>query len=180
MSSQDQTKQAARTAIRKIAKTYNKDFVDIFFATVNKVDKAARTCDVTPITGANATPITDVDLMPDANDGDLKIPKVNSTVAVAINNQLTPFVVAWSDLEEIILKGGLFGGLLKHAETKAALDGLQQQINTVKQATLTAITVYSAVIDAGASAAAFGTTVNAIVPILTNNLQNTKITHGDK
>src|ERR1039458_9493884 len=93
------TKKAARTAIQKICKVFGVDIVDIVEATVVSVDADKRTCVVTPISGPADTTIEDVALTPDMNDGELKLPTVDSTVAVCYSTILDPFIFAWSDLD---------------------------------------------------------------------------------
>jgi|ERR1019366_720609 hypothetical protein len=187
------TKQAARTAIRKIAGTYNLDIVEIILATVDKVDKVGRTCDVTPLSGRSDTAIAGVNLMAECNDGELKIPAIGSTVGIAISTQVEPFVFSWSDLSEWylvignttidILDGsikfgdGVYNGLTKIDELKTALNLLQSDINALKAATGAAITVYSAALDSGASAGTFNAVVLPQINLF--DIENKKILHGE-
>lgn len=93
-------KQAARKAIRIIAKTFNVDIPEIILCNVDAVSDDKRTCDVTPISGKSSTQITEVSLNAEKNDGEYKIPKVNSTVGVLHSSLVDPVVVSWSDLQE--------------------------------------------------------------------------------
>ncbi len=138
------TKKAARTAIQKIAGTYNRDVVEIINATVVSVDKTARTCVVTPLSGKSDTTIEDVGLMPERNDGEFKIPKVGSTVGVVTSTFVDPYIVSWSDLDEwylvigtttidvlngtIKLGDGSFGGIIKITDLTTKLNLLVSQL----------------------------------------------------
>lgn len=192
----ESTKQSIRTNIRKIAKTWNVDVVEIVNCTVDAVNKSARTCDVTPISGRADTQIKGVGLMPEKNDGELRVPTIGSTVGIVKSTMVDPYVVSWSDLEEwylvigttvidvingsIKFGDGSFNGLVKIQETIAAIDKLQSNIGKLGDYVQTAINVYSGALDAGVSAAAFGISLASLKldkPI-TNTMENKKITHG--
>lgn len=174
-----ETKRQAITAIQIIAGTFNKDIVDMFFAKVDKVTAVERTCDVTPITGKADTSVTDVSLMTEVSDGELKIPKVGSTVLVAISKDLTPFVFLWSDIDSITWKGGNFDGLVKVLDLTAKLNNLENKMNTV-------ITSYNSHTHAGVTVGSGATAVPAppivgtLTPTQKSDIENPLIKHGNK
>lgn len=172
------TKQAARTAIRKIAGTYDVAFTDILFAQVTAVDMAARTCDVKAITGKADTEMKDVNLQSDKSDGELKVPALNSTVVIAHSNTTDPFVILWSDIDEISWKGGNFGGLTKTQELKSQIDKLNSQL----QAVISSLQNWTVVPNDGGSAlkAYFAAQIAGKIQGDFSNIENTTIKHGDK
>ena len=64
-------------------------------------------------------------------DGLVQIPKVDSLVLVAkINNQIeNRFVVAFSEVEEVLFFNGENGGLVKVADLKTKLNNLENKVN---------------------------------------------------
>lgn len=191
------TNKAARTAIKKIAGTYNKTIVDVLFATVTKVDKTTRTCTVTPLSGRSDTEIDSVCLMPDNNDGELKIPSIGSTVGVALSTEVDAFIFAWSDLDEWLLtignttidvvngkttfNKGLLGGLVNIQVLEVALNELQTEINTLKatlQSNLTVMGIALAAVDGGVTTTqATILTATQLPQIDISQIEDTKILH---
>lgn len=192
----ESTKKAARTAIQKIAKTYNVDLVSIINATVTSVDKGSRTCVVTPLSGESDTPIEDVGLMVERNDGEFKIPSVGSTVGVVMSTNVDPYIISWSDLDEWyivigsttidLLKGELklggdaYGGIIKIDDLKTQWDANVTALKTVFQTVFAAID--SSLTTAGGPAVA----VSAYTPLASDiktlentTLENTNVKHGN-
>lgn len=187
------SKQAARTAIRKVAKTYNLDIVEIINATVVSVDKTARTCVVTPISGKSDTNIEDVGLMPERNDGEFKIPAVGSTVGVTMSTQVAPYIFSWSDLAEWylvigtttidVLAGtikfgdGSFLGLVKVSDLTTKLNAIENDINTLKNVFATWAPVAN---DGGAALKVAAATWygDTLTPTNQSEIENENITHG--
>jgi hypothetical protein len=191
----EETKKAAITAIQKIAKTYNVDLVTIINATVESVDKDKRTCVVTPLSGQSDTPIEDVGLMVERNDGEFKIPSVGSTVGVVMSTQVDPYIISWSDLDEwyvvignttidlingtLKLGDGTDGGLIKIDDLKSQWDANIQAIKAVFQ------TVFAAIDTSLTTAGGPAVAVSAYNPLAINikelnklTLENTTVKHG--
>ena len=138
--------QAIRTAIRKIARTYGIDMVDLMTATVTAVDRPTRTCTVTPVTGKADTQIDGVLLSADPNDGELKVPAIGSTVVVLTSTHNKAYVIGCSDLQEwsitigntvidlvngtIQMGDGSYGGLVKVVDLVTKINRLENMMNS--------------------------------------------------
>lgn len=186
------TKKAGRTAIKLIAGTLNVDIVQIINCEVLSVDKSARTCNVKPLSGRSDTEIDDVGLMPEKNDGELKIPSIGSTVGVAMSTQVDPYVISWSDLDEwylvigktiidvlsgsIKLGDGTYHGLVKVGDLTTKLNNLETLVNDILSG-LQGITV---TIPSGGGAVPFAPffTESPLTPTQQSDIENDKITHG--
>jgi len=145
-----ETIQAIRTAIRKIARTYGVDTVEIVVAEVMAVDKVKRTCDVKPVTGKGDTPIEGVFLNVVPNDGEIKVPAVGSMVVVVQSTYNKSYVIGFSDLTEwnitisntvidmvagtIQFGDGSYDGLIKIIDITAKLNNLVTEITALKTA----------------------------------------------
>lgn len=116
--------------IQELAGTRNQDEVKLYQATVNSVDTAKRTCNVTTITG-NATLTFDAQLMAGVADGILIIPEVESYVFVLKSKYTIPFIIAYSDIIEFSLMGGEFGGLVKVIELTKRINDLEKRLNEI-------------------------------------------------
>jgi hypothetical protein len=92
--------------IKKLAGTLHlKDKPDLYYATVNTdspYDVAARTCNVTLISGRSGINITSASLMPEVNDGLLILPSPGSTVVIAKVANGNPFVFMFSQIDQLI------------------------------------------------------------------------------
>jgi len=172
--------------IQMIARTYKVDIMDILFGTVKagSYDSASRTITVIPITGNSDTEITGVLLQADSGDGELKVPKDGTTVAMCHSLLVDPFVICGQDYDSIMWKGGNFGGLLKVAEMKTAMNNLQTEINTLKttlQGMITAMGAALAAVDGGVTTTQAGVLSALNLPqIDLSQIENTHIQHGDK
>jgi len=104
--------------IKKLAGTVHlKDKPDLYYATVNTDDPynvAARTCNVTLISGRSGINITSASLMPEVNDGILILPSPGSTVVIAKVANGNPFVLMFSQIDKVLIIAG---------DTELSLDG---------------------------------------------------------
>ena len=172
-------KEVVREAIKRIAGTFDKPITQILFAVVDSVDVSKRTCKVVPISGDSNTPIEDVSLSIDQNDGEIKIPTTGSTVGVAISNQIDAFVFAWSDLEEIILKGGNFFGLVKVKELTQKLNALENKVNEIRSQFNSH--THSGVTTGGGVSAVPAVTISGSLSVTQQaDIENKTIKHGNK
>jgi hypothetical protein len=179
MSLNEQQKERARQNIRRIAGTFDTPIVEILFAEVLSVNQTDRTCKVKAISGKADTEVENVSLSIDRNDGEIKIPKIGSTVGVAISSDVDAFVFAWSDIEEIIWKGGNYHGLVKVKELTQKINQLEQDNNKLKNAFNAWIVVPN---DGGAGlkAAAAPWSGAAITQTQQSEIENIKMRHGDQ
>jgi hypothetical protein len=96
-----------KEAIMHLAGTHGKDEVFLVQCEVNSVNEAARTCDVTTISGRSQYSIDDVALMPIVDDGVLIIPTIGSTVLVIHNNRNVKFICQFSEIDKfLVISGG--------------------------------------------------------------------------
>ena len=143
-----------------------------FTAEVVNVYADTRTCDVLSIGGTEApeTLYEGVRLMPDAGDGLLFLPVVGSTVLVSAPPNITPCVIMWSELEEIVLTGtnsvltlkdglaqfndGSHGGVPISGKVEDNLNELKDYIKNVLEPGI--ITALTAIGSGGAASGAAG------------------------
>jgi len=132
-------------SIQQIAGTYNADIVHLITAEVDSVNIATRTCSVTTISGKNQTAIENVRLMAAVDDGILFIPTIGSTVMIFYSNYNLPFVVQYSELDQVLfisgssqvqiidgkimLNDGSFGGLVEVIPLVQKLNNLENLVN---------------------------------------------------
>ena len=137
---------------------------------VTQVNEDERSCTCVPVNDKSAAEIPDVQLMAVPNDGELRLPAVDSYVIVCRMEKMQPFVIRESDLskyilyaDEINLNGTLNGGIVKVNELTAKLNLLVTQV----QANFTAI------------AATYPYTTVPLQPFSATDYQNTTIKHGN-
>lgn len=169
---------AIKDSIQQLAGTFNKDIVSIVACTVDSVDQDNRTCDCTPISGDAITDIPGVQLMAEVNDGILILPSVGSTVIVGLSTRNTAFVIMYSSVDTITLRGGQYGGLTKTQELKTQIDKTNEVVNAILNI-LTGSPINEpgngapSALQAALSAALAGKMVGDF-----SNIENTKIKHG--
>jgi len=122
-----------REAIQHLAGTNRKDDCSCVDAEVLSYDKGGRNCSVKLITGKSGSTIDNVRLMPEVDDGILILPTVGSTVTILITTFGEPTVVGYSEVDEIIFRGGDLGGLVKLLEALKSFNRIEEDINNLKQ-----------------------------------------------
>lgn len=164
-------------AIQQITKTRLTDKVYIAACSVDSVDQLARTCNCTAIDGKTQAEFTDVQLMAEVDDGELKLPTVGSTVIIAYSEYVLPFVLLYSEIDQIIYFGGDLGGLVKVIDLTTKLNNLENDINNLKDA----FNAWTPVADDGGAAlkAASATWAGeSITPTEQSDIENTNILQG--
>ena len=160
-----------REMIRKLA-----GFEDLLYESavcrVSDIDTSKNTCTCTPIDGS--AEFTGVQLSMDKSKGFLLIPKNGSLVVVTQLNDFDGFVSMVSDVDQIYLRGDGEGGLVKLNDLVSKLNVIENDINTLKTAFSTWVTVPS---DGGAALKAITTTWfgSSITPTVASDLENDKI-----
>lgn len=168
--------------IRKISNPMGLDSFWIVIAEVLSVNEDERTCVVQPINDKSEAEIPNVSLCAEPNDGQILIPEVGSAVIVGRTEKFQPFIILTSDLAKYILyaESITFNGD-KHGGIPIA-DEIAQQVNAAFNAMKTAIiSAYTAQagIDGSLGLNAFNAAINALQPINSVTLQNTKVKHGN-
>jgi len=182
-----------KMAVQKLAGTFLKDEITMISCSVESVNVGARTCNCVAIDGEGVTEVINVQLMAEVDDGMLLVPTVGSTVMVAFSKRVLPFVVMFSQLDQIVMisgssvvtiqdgsiqfNDGSFGGLIKISQLVTKLNNLENDLNKIKQA----FTSWTPVPNDGGSAlkVASATWAGAqLVDTMQSDLENTLVTHG--
>lgn len=179
-----------RDAIRQMAGVNGIDYIRIIDATVKSVSKRDRTCNVKAINTGADIDINDVLLSVQPNDGLILIPKVDSLVKIAVCEKNEPYVISFSDIDEmrvtidgmeVLIKGnevllgdGSFSGLVK---VGSLVTEYNNRLNALKGAIAAGFGALSG-IDSGASLAAFNSAAAGVLPMVQQTLENNKIKHG--
>lgn len=132
-------------AVQTLAGTFNADTVHLITAEVDSVDTASRTCNVTTISGKNSTAIENVELMAAIDDGILFVPSIGSTVKISYSNYNSPFIVQYSEVDQILFisgssqvsivdgkimfNDGSYGGLIQIEKLVEKLNNLENLVN---------------------------------------------------
>jgi len=150
------------------------------FLTAGKV-KQINT-DVCDIERAGLPDLYDVRMhaVTDVNADYMRItPKVGSYVLVAIidNKEEEAFIVAYSEIDKIELRGNALGGLVISQKIADEVNEIKQDLNNLKSAFSAWVVAPS---DGGAALKTATATWygNQLVPVNTVDLENEKIKHG--
>lgn len=153
--------------------------LQVLLCRVTAVDKAKALCDVEPVNGQ--AEMFDVRLRAVADgetSGMVIYPKVGSLVLVALieNDYNSAFVAMCSEVDEIIINGGSFGGLVNAKELKKELD----KTNAVVQAIMQTLTTWVVAPSDGGLALKTAMITALTGKVLGNftKLENEKIKHG--
>lgn len=100
-------------------------------ATVISVDAEGLSCDVQL---ADETDIPDVRLkaaLDNIKDGIVELPKVDSTVLVCLigNDKQTRFVIACSEVEQVVMFNGANGGVVKIQPLVGRMNAIEDKLN---------------------------------------------------
>jgi len=146
-------------------------------AEVKSVDKTTRTCVVIAITGKTQSEIPDVRLMSAVDDGFLLVPVVGSNVCIIATPQSDAYISQYSEIEEIIMRGGDLGGLVKLLDAVERYNKIEDDINKLKQAFTTWTPTPN---DGGAAlkAAAASWSGQQLQKTVRADIENKKITQG--
>ncbi len=188
-------------SIQILAGTYGKFPIQVMVCDVTDVSASERTCTVQPLSD-NLQPFP-AQLMADIDDGVLILPTVGSTVKIMLSELITPTVIQFSQVDEILLVGGgsavkvydsgvelqgdEYGGLMKVTPSVKAWNDLQNDVNMLKVQLLAltsaitsigAIPVLGTVLGA-AFTTALGTYCASILPLtIETQIENSKVKHG--
>lgn len=162
-------------AIQRLSGTFMQDSVKLFLASVDSVNEAERTCDVTPLTDNATTSYPSVLLMAESDDGVLIVPTIGSNVIVNVSKRGVAYVCMFSEVDKVTIitktltqfNDGSFGGLVKVQELVDKINRLENAFNTHTHLGVTS----------GGSTS--GIPSSTITPItMKTDIENDKITHG--
>ena len=188
-------------SIQILAGTYGISPVQVMTCEVKSVSSSERTCTVLPLTD-NLEPFA-AQLMADIQDGLLILPTVGSTVKIMLSEIITPTVIQYSAIDEILivsggaaikvydsgveLQGTDFGGLMKVTPSVKAWNDLQNDVNMLKvqllalsnALTLTGSTPLTGTSMGSALSTALASYWSSLLPITTKpQIENPKVKHG--
>lgn len=182
-----------KTAIEQLAGTYGKGEVHTIVCAVDSLNESARTCNVTSVNTKSELSFNDVQLMAGVNDGFLLVPAVGSEVIVTYSTITDPYISMFSELDKVLLivgdyaiqmtsdgvaiNGDEFGGLVKIQDLVTKLNNLENDINTLKTAFNSWVTVPN---DGGAALKTAAATwyASQLTNTTVNDLENETIQHG--
>jgi len=180
--------QAIISAIQDIAGMHNDDKAALIMAEVNSVDLGARTANITTISG-KASNTYDVNLQAVASDGILVSPTIGSTVYVMTSKYTTPFIVQYSDIDDIYyditeldlvgkakLNGDEYGGLIIVQKLVDKINVLENKLNEI-QTWASSLTINTATGDLQGTPF---TPLEIITPTQVSDIENNTIKHGNK
>lgn len=157
---------AIQEAVQILSGTHLSEKVHAVNAEVISIDLPNRTCSVQIVSGKVSNTVT-AKLMSSVDDGILIVPTIGSTVTIITSDFNLPFVVQYSGIDQIILLGGDFGGLIQIVNLTLKLNSLVNQL----QAELTKITV-------GITGAGGSYTPGSLTQFNKSDYENVNINHG--
>ena len=165
-------------AVQRLAGTYLKDILQIFTCTVNSVSLASRTCDCTPIGSDSSTDLPGVLLMAEADNGMLIVPKIRSTVVVALSARNLAFVIMYSTVQSVQYGDGTFGGMVKLVDASDVNAGLLARINKIETLLSDLIVKYNVHTHASSGAPPVPLETGTVTITTRAELENINITQG--
>jgi len=139
------------------------------------VSVSGSTCNVTTLD--TEVDLYDVRLQAATSNGILMKPKVNSIVVVTPITDFEYVVIMFSDIDEITLLDGSFGGLVKVNELTEKVNNLEGQVNDLLTA-LQSITIPLAPSGTYPFAPLFAS-FTPLTPTQADEISNELITHGE-
>lgn len=181
-------------SVQHLAGTHMEDKVFNVAATVDSVNEAARTCDVTTITGKQSIAIEGVKLMPIVDDGVLFIPTIGSTIFMSYSNYGSAYVTQFSQIDKVLfivgstslqiidgklmLNDGSYGGLIEVAKLVSKLNALENLVNDLVSKFNSHTHILSLTSGTGTAAPTAAPETTTLTPTQRNDIENTTITHG--
>jgi hypothetical protein len=187
--------------VQQVAGTYGISPVQVMTCEVTAVSSSERTCTVSPLTD-NLEPFA-AQLMADIDDGILILPTIGSTVKIMLSEIITPTVIQYSAIDEILivsggaaikiyssgveLQGVDFGGLMKVTPSVKAWNDLQNDVNTLKTQLLALSTALTSTGSTPLTGASMGSALStalasywsSLLSITTETqIENPKVKHG--
>lgn len=167
---------AIQEAIQILSGTRQQDKVYLVDAIVKTVDKAKRTCMVQAI-GGRANNTFTARLMASVDDGFLMIPTVGSTVVVSLSDYSRAHVTQYSEVDQIIMRGGDLGGNVIVGKLVARLNEVEQAlrdlINKFNTHTHTGVTT-----GPGTSGPTVTQETRTVTDTTVDEIENKNVTHG--
>lgn len=183
-----------KEAVQHLAGTHGEDKCFLVAATVTAVNIAARTCDVTTITGVQSINLPGVLLMASLDDGILFVPTVGSVVFVSYSNFNVPYVTLFSQLDQVLfivgstalqmidgklmMNDGSYGGLVEVVPMVQKLNNLENLVNSLVTLFNSHTHILALTSGTGTAAPTVAPEATVLTPTVRTELENTTITHG--
>lgn len=170
----EQHDRSISTAIRRLAGTFTQQKITFDLGNVVSVNADERTCEV----GMDNNVTMTCKLMAQVGDGILLIPAIGSDVLIGYFTYENAYVLMYSDLDTIGLKGSELGGLVKVIELTQKLNNLENKVNTI-------IANFNSHIHSGVTTGPGVSGITAtpvtgtIVPTTRTEIENANVTHGN-
>jgi hypothetical protein len=181
-------------AVQTLAGTYNADTVHLLTAEVDSVDIPSRSCTVTTISGKNQTAIENVKLMAAIDDGVLFVPTVGSTVMISYSNYNLPFIVQYSEVDQILFisgssqvsivdgkimfNDGSYGGLIQIEKLVQKLNNLENLVNDLVAKFNSHTHILTLTSGTGTAAPTASPETTTLTDTQRSDLENNLIQHG--
>lgn len=149
-----------REAIRQMVKQE----ATLRLAEVESVQLGSNSCTVIPFDNEDAK-ITEVRLQVSAASGLLMVPAVGSTVLIGPCAEFSYGVIMFSELSDISLLDGSFGGMVKVSSLVSKLNALESKVNGLITWGLTVTPPF--------------TPATLLTQTVVADLENPKVKHGD-
>jgi len=163
-----------RDLIKQIAKSEFEENYGVP-CTVKSIDMDSLTCVCSPINGD--ADFIGVRLQAEPADGILIIPALNSVVIVQPINNSTGYLSMYSKVDSIQWLDGTYGGIPKVIPLTEKINNLENQINNILQVLKT--TSIPLAPSGTYPFAPLYSSINPLTPTNQNEIENTKIKHGD-
>jgi hypothetical protein len=165
-------------ALINLNTVHNNDVLYFFNATVNSVDLDNRVCDCTSIEGRGANDYPNCRLMTEVDDGILIIPTIGSSVTILLSHNTDPLIIGYSEVDQIIFRGGDLGGMVLVKSLLTKLNNLENAYNDLAakfNSHTHPITVTSGT---GSSLATTTQETKTLTPTQQVDIENQNITQG--
>jgi hypothetical protein len=152
--------------------------VIIEVGTVKEVDEEELTCAVEPADGPEVFDVRLKAAIDGVTDGLVQIPTVGSTVLMALigNDENTRVILAFSEVEKVVMFNGENDGLVKINDLVTKLNALENKVNDI--VSKFNIHVHTGVTTGGGSSGTTPTTVSGtLTETQKSDLENTKVLH---
>lgn len=164
-----------RESLDILLNTRDNDLVRLLLCNVESVDIQKRIALVTTISGSTSFEF-EVNLQTSVSDGLIIVPKVDSDVVVLFSKNTNPLIIQYSDIDEYILNGVDFGGMVKVIELTEKINNLENKLNDLITACSNQIVTLAP--SGTFPLAPYFTSVTPLIQTQQSEIENTIIKHG--
>lgn len=164
-----------RESLDILLNTRDNDLVRLLLCNVESVDIQKRIALVTTISGSTSFEF-EVNLQTSVSDGLIIVPKVDSDVVVLFSKNTNPLIIQYSDIDEYILNGFDFGGMVKVIELTEKINNLENKLNDLITACSNQIVTLAP--SGTFPLAPYFTSVTPLIQTQQSEIENTIIKHG--